>query len=149
MRSHPHMEPERALNTGALTAREQAVLRLISMGMDCQAVALHLAISPLTARKHRSNILAKTGLKSAVQLATFAVEWEFHPSRRRLALAPPLTRREREIAEYIAAGQTSKQIAKNLGISDLTVRKHRENLYRKLGIQRMAQLVLYCLQHPL
>jgi len=29
------------------------------------------------------------------------------------------------------------------------VRKHRENLYRKLGIQRMAQLVLYCLQHPL
>jgi DNA-binding NarL/FixJ family response regulator len=132
-----------------LTPREQAVLRLISKGMDCQAVARHLAISPQTARKHRSNILAKTGLRSAAQLAMFAVEWAFHPGGRRLFLAQPLTRREREIAESITAGKTSKQIARDLGISDLTVRKHRENLYRKLGIQRMAQLVLYCLQHPI
>ncbi|WP_445262095.1 response regulator transcription factor [Pseudomonas sp. EA_65y_Pfl1_P120] len=56
-----------------------------------------------------------------------------------------LSRREQEVARYIAVGHTSKQIARRLGISHQTVRKHRENLYRKLGIQSMAQLLRYCL----
>ncbi|MGF6097589.1 response regulator transcription factor [Pseudomonas sp. 18175] len=67
-----------------LTPRESSILRLIGLGMDCQAIARQLSISPLTARKHRSNILTKTGLKTAVQLAIFAVELEF---RRRLRCA--------------------------------------------------------------
>jgi len=38
-------------------------------------------------------------------------------------------------------GRTSKEIARELAISDLTVRKHRENLLRKLGLRSTAQLV--------
>lgn len=64
-----------------LTPRESSVLRLIGQGLDCQAIARQLSISPLTARKHRSNILAKTGLKTAVQLAMFALELEFRHLR--------------------------------------------------------------------
>lgn len=37
-------------------------------------------------------------------------------------------------------GQTSKQIALALGLSDLTVRKHRENLMRRLGAHSIADL---------
>ncbi|MGF6097588.1 response regulator transcription factor [Pseudomonas sp. 18175] len=59
-----------------------------------------------------------------------------------------LTRREQQVANRIASGQTSKQIAKALGISDLTVRKHRQNLYRKLGLQNLTQLLRYCLDPP-
>ncbi|WP_218192047.1 response regulator transcription factor [Pseudomonas sp. Irchel 3E20] len=59
---------------------------------------------------------------------------------------PGLSRREREVALHICQGLTSKEIGQLLGISDLTVRKHRENLYRKLAISSIGQLVLYCLQ---
>jgi DNA-binding CsgD family transcriptional regulator len=41
----------------------------------------------------------------------------------------------------VVEGRTSKEIARLLGISDLTVRKHRENLLCKLGLRSTAQLV--------
>ncbi|MEB0046820.1 MULTISPECIES: helix-turn-helix transcriptional regulator [unclassified Pseudomonas] len=61
----------------------------------------------------------------------------------------PLSRREQQIARLIAGGRTSKEIAQALGVSDLTVRKHRENLYRKLAISSIVQLVRYCLDQQL
>lgn len=39
------------------------------------------------------------------------------------------------------AGRTSKEIARQLKISPLTVRKHRENVMRKLGVHSMAELI--------
>lgn len=41
----------------------------------------------------------------------------------------------------VLAGRTSKEIARALYLSDLTVRKHRENLLRKLGLTSTAQLL--------
>lgn len=57
------------------------------------------------------------------------------------AEAEPLTGREREVLALVGEGLSSKEIAKRLGISDLTVRKHRENLCRKLGARNAAELV--------
>jgi DNA-binding CsgD family transcriptional regulator len=48
----------------------------------------------------------------------------------------------------VVGGQTSKQIARHLRLSDLTVRKHRENLLRKLGLRSTAQLVALALASP-
>ncbi len=42
---------------------------------------------------------------------------------------------------HVLAGRTSKEIARLLCLSDLTVRKHRENLLRKLGLTSTAQLL--------
>ncbi|MBP0622443.1 helix-turn-helix transcriptional regulator [Cupriavidus consociatus] len=70
-------------------------------------------------------------------------------SAHRLAGTPSLTPRERDIALRIAFGRTSKQIAREFGLSDLTVRKHRENLYRKLGVGNAAGVAIYCLRHGL
>ena len=55
--------------------------------------------------------------------------------------AKPLTPRERDVAMLVGQGQTSKQAARVLGISDLTVRKHRENIMSKLGLHETSQLV--------
>lgn len=41
----------------------------------------------------------------------------------------------------VLLGRTSKQVARALHISDLTVRKHRENLMRKLGVKSTQQLL--------
>lgn len=59
------------------------------------------------------------------------------------ACDPPagLTQRELEILAAVARGLSSKEIARELGISDLTVRKHRENLCRKLGVRSGPELV--------
>lgn len=41
----------------------------------------------------------------------------------------------------IVNGRTSKEVARLLGISNLTVRKHRENMLHKLGLSSTAQLI--------
>ncbi len=41
----------------------------------------------------------------------------------------------------VADGLMSKEIARRLKISPLTVRKHRENAMRRLGVHSMAELM--------
>lgn len=54
---------------------------------------------------------------------------------------PILRPREIDVARLIAVGLTSKQIARKLGISPLTVRKHRENAMRNLNVHSLAELI--------
>jgi DNA-binding CsgD family transcriptional regulator len=53
--------------------------------------------------------------------------------RRRLGVAP-LTTRQREILQYVAAGMGNRQIARRLGLSDATIRKHMENIFARLQV---------------
>ena len=57
-----------------------------------------------------------------------------------------LTGRQRQILELIALGNTSKEIAKGLGISVKTVESHRTALMRFLGIHALAGLVRYAIR---
>ena len=52
-----------------------------------------------------------------------------------------LTKREKKIMKLIAEGFTSHEIAGKLFISKLTVDKHRQNIMKKLEVNRMAKLV--------
>jgi FixJ family two-component response regulator len=52
-----------------------------------------------------------------------------------------LTPREREIMEHVAAGKSSKLIARDLGISAKTVDIHRANIMKKLKVHSIADLV--------
>jgi RNA polymerase sigma factor (sigma-70 family) len=63
-----------------------------------------------------------------------------HLSRFPTAIAT-LGSRELEVLRLVAAGFTSKQIAKKLNISPRTVSKHRENMMRKLQIHDMSGLI--------
>jgi DNA-binding CsgD family transcriptional regulator len=53
--------------------------------------------------------------------------------RQRLGVAP-LTARQREILQFVAAGMGNRQIARRLGLSDATVRKHMENIFARLQV---------------
>lgn len=50
----------------------------------------------------------------------------------------------------VAEGKTSKHIARELAISPLTVRTHRRNLFRRLDVHSVAELVqlISSLHHP-
>ncbi len=60
-----------------------------------------------------------------------------------------LSIRETQVVKLIAEGHTSETAAHLLGISQHTVRKHRENIKRKLGIGTVAELSGYALRNQL
>jgi DNA-binding NarL/FixJ family response regulator len=62
--------------------------------------------------------------------------WAFEPSRGPL---PALTPRERQIVDAVRGGQTHKEIAFDLGISDATVRVLYARAMRKLGRPRAVR----------
>ena len=58
-----------------------------------------------------------------------------------------LTRREREILEQVAGGDTNKVIAANVGISVRTVELHRARGMRKLAVRSVPELVWLMHRH--
>lgn len=58
-----------------------------------------------------------------------------------------LTRRESEILKWIYYGKTNSETAKILGISELTVRNHMQNLMLKLGVGNRTQAVVKAMQN--
>ncbi len=52
-----------------------------------------------------------------------------------------LSTREREVVARVAAGDLNKQIAAELGLSEVTVKVHRANAMRKMHAKSLAQLV--------
>lgn len=55
----------------------------------------------------------------------------------------PLTAREREIAAHLGAGETNRQIAAALVISERTVDGHVANILRKLGFRTRSQVAAW------
>lgn len=72
------------------------------------------------------------------------------------ALHPPtaasergeLTEREREILGRLVDGRSNKEIARELGISDATVKVHIKNLLRKLNVRSRLEAAVWALQNP-
>lgn len=58
----------------------------------------------------------------------------------------PLTQREAQVLSLIAAGERNQAIADRLHISLPTVRKHRENLMRKLDLHNAAELTAFAIK---
>jgi FixJ family two-component response regulator len=52
-----------------------------------------------------------------------------------------LTKREQEVMALVAAGRPNKQIAAELGISEVTVKLHRGQVMRKMKTRSLAELV--------
>jgi FixJ family two-component response regulator len=52
-----------------------------------------------------------------------------------------LTPREREIMAFVVSGMLNKQIAVELGISEITVKAHRGRVMRKMQVDSLADLV--------
>lgn len=61
----------------------------------------------------------------------------------RSAEAIELSNREREVALLVSRGLTNRLMARQLGISENTVGRHLENIYRKLGIRSRTELAAW------
>jgi NarL family two-component system response regulator LiaR len=73
----------------------------------------------------------------------------FESEKKTASLSAPLTNREMEVLASLSRGRSNKEIAKDLGISEKTVRNHASNIYRKLHIFDRTQAVLYAIREGL
>lgn len=60
--------------------------------------------------------------------------------------APKLTTREREVAQLIAEGQSTREISETLTISVKTVETHRMNIMKKLNAKSATDIIKYALK---
>lgn len=60
-----------------LTPREKEILQLMAEGLSNKEIADALFISERTVVGHKSNLLSKTGCKSALALLTYAIKYDY------------------------------------------------------------------------
>jgi two-component system, NarL family, response regulator LiaR len=72
-------------------------------------------------------------------------------TRPKAAPEPPplLTERERDVIALLAEGQSNKQIARTLSISETTVKGHVANILGKLELADRTQAAVYAVRHCL
>ena len=61
----------------------------------------------------------------------------------------PLTEREKEILGLAAEGFTNQRIARELWVTEQTVKFHLSNTYRKLGVANRTEATRYAYMHDL
>jgi DNA-binding NarL/FixJ family response regulator len=62
-------------------------------------------------------------------------------------IVAPLTSRETQILSYVANGNTNKQIASALQISEQTIKNHVSAILRKLNANDRAHAVVLAIRH--
>ena len=104
---------------------------------DCTPEDLTRAIRAV----HAGNMIVAPTIARKV-LATFQ-------NPRSSELVPTLTEREMAVIRALARGMSNKEVARDLGIAEKTVRNHTSNIYRKLHIFDRTQAVLYAIREGL
>ena len=112
--------------SGAFSAAE---FELVKKAEPMVAGLVHHAWPDLGRRFDAALRQGKGGRKSA------------HPAADRVWRNLNLTEREASIIELVLQGHSSESIGLRLGISTGTVKVHRRNVYRKLGISSQTQLL--------
>jgi len=68
-------------------------------------------------------------------------------ARRPVVESRPLTKREVEVVEWIAAGKRNAEIGKILGCSSRTVQKHVQHILEKLHLETRIAVCIWWYEH--
>lgn len=101
-----------------------------------KALNIHTNIDHLT--KKNSHTFSVVGLKGNTSYMDIKVSLDTNEFT-------SFSKREIDIIKYIADGLSSVEISNKLCISDLTVKKHRNNILKKSACKNTAQLVKDCI----
>jgi len=143
-----------------LTSRELEVLRLLVLGLSNRLIARDLDISEKTVKNHLSSIYLKIGATDRIQATLYArdagltdpagatssapVSTTF-PDNDAAPADPALTAREQGVLRLLALGLSNRLIARDLHISEKTVKNHLSSIYAKIGATHRTQAALYAL----
>ncbi|KAE8275743.1 MULTISPECIES: response regulator transcription factor [Enterobacter] len=96
-----------------------------------------MAIIPRNASPERFSAVLDSVSRGMV---CFPGEWVRQPSSQALS---SLSERQRDVLELLAAGESNKEIGRNLNISAATVKAHLEALFRRLDVKNRTQAAMY------
>ena len=96
-----------------------------------------MAIMPRNASPERFSAVLDSVSRGMV---CFPGEWVRQPSSQALS---SLSERQRDVLELLAAGESNKEIGRNLNISAATVKAHLEALFRRLDVKNRTQAAMY------
>ena len=97
-----------------------------------------MAIIPRKASPERFSAVLDSVSRGMV---CFPGEWVKQPSSSQALLS--LSERQREVLKLLAAGESNKEIGRNLNISAATVKAHLEALFRRLDVKNRTQAAMY------
>ena len=60
-----------------------------------------------------------------------------------------LTFREKEILQLLVSGKSNKEISATLNVSVATIETHRNNIFQKLHVHSLPELILYAVRKGL
>jgi DNA-binding NarL/FixJ family response regulator len=95
----------------------------------------------------RDDVLSKPQLASRVLKSFRELTVEDEETNHTKDIYSPLSSREVEILDYIARGNSNKEIAKSLKISDQTVKNHITSILKKLSVNDRTAAVVHALRH--
>jgi DNA-binding NarL/FixJ family response regulator len=135
-----------ALEASATLARSQHAAIELARSLALMASIARPAIESLAARAdgERLEIVRRIGP------AARGLVWARGLPQRARARAEetgPLSTREREVAVLIVRGQSNRQIAESLVISERTVENHVSSILGKLGLDTRGQVAVWAVQH--
>ncbi len=71
------------------------------------------------------------------------------PTKEHTHTDPQLTQREGQVIRLVARGQSNREIARTLVISEKTAKAHISNILGKLGLDDRTQMAIYAMKHGL
>jgi LuxR family maltose regulon positive regulatory protein len=108
------------------------LLRLAGQGFAAAAVRRILAAFPVPAQQIAPGAAKSSSSAADTQLNEKLAE----------PFIEPLTNRERDVLALLRERLSNKEIARELSLSPMTVKRHTANLYGKLGVNRRRDAVL-------
>ncbi len=115
---------------------QSLMLTLDGKGRYGKSLNIHTRIDHLTNQNtYKSSLIGLNGEPSYMDLSP----------NKSIEHATEFSKREVDIIKYIADGLSSLEISEKLLISDLTVKKHRNNILTKSSSKNTAQLVKNCI----
>ncbi|MFK5635853.1 LuxR C-terminal-related transcriptional regulator [Ornithinimicrobium sp. LYQ103] len=91
----------------------------------------------------RERVLMELLLPHLQPLLADSLAEEVGPTRPPVREQVPPTARQREILHLVAAGMSNRQVGRQLGLSENTVRKHLENVYARIDVQSRTEAVAW------
>ena len=126
----------------------KVVMLSASTSPELIAAALRRGASAYLAKSVDPNDLPST-LRQAVEGNVFSASAVAGESENETAKAAGLTERERSILEALAKGKSNDEIAKDLWVTQQTVKFHLTNIYRKLGVKNRTEATRLAYQRGL
>lgn len=120
------------------TPAEIRVLGQVILAKTDKEIGQALSISPFTAADTLKRIMEKTGIRSRVALTAHYAPPDPHVTGQRALL----TRREREVINWVARGKTDDVIGQIMALSPATIGDHLKNAMQKTGRHRRGLLAL-------